>query len=60
MAQERFIVPQAVPRLTGSASLDMQAMNRYLVHMVGELMNRLETAEKKLRKLEQANAGNRQ
>ncbi len=52
MAQERYIVPQAVPRLTGSGSLDMQATNRYLVNMVGELMNRLETAEKKIRKLE--------
>lgn len=52
MAQERYIVPQAVPRPTGSVSLDMQAMNRYLVNMVGELMNRLETAEKKLRALE--------
>ena len=52
MAQERYLVPQAVPRPTGSASLDMQAMNRYLVNMVGELMNRLETAEKRIRKLE--------
>ena len=54
MAQERFIVPQAVPRLTGAANVDLAATNRYLINMVGELANRLETAEKKLRKLERA------
>ena len=62
MAQERYIVPQAVPRLTGNTRTDLEIMNRYLWSMVAELQTRLETAERKIRALEkrQQATGNRQ
>lgn len=52
MAQERFIIPQAVPRGTGNTKTDLEVMNRYLVSMVAELQHRLENAEKRIRKME--------
>ena len=52
MAQNQYLKPQAVPRPTGGARQDADAMYKLLYNAMAELSFRLEEIEKRGRKLE--------
>lgn len=54
MHQRNYIDPNLVPRPTGAARQDAEAMYRFLYNMTADLSYRLSDIERRIRKLEKA------